>query len=163
MSGGEGENEAFEARLRAFLHEARVEAEHRVFDRSCHSVAEAARAADAPEDLFVKSICFLREDGALLVAVVKGEDRASATRVANALGLDAKPRLATADEILARAGYPAGGVPPFGFDAAAWLVDERVMEKEKVWAGGGSPRALVRVAPAELLRACGGRVARVRR
>lgn len=155
-------DETLEARLEAFLQANGVPASHIVFAQSCHSVAEAARAVDAPEEAFVKSICFVAHDGALVVAVVKGEDRASATRVAAALGVADRPRLASPEEILARTGYPAGGVPPFGFDAD-WLVDERVMERRGVYAGGGSARALVFVAPEEMLRANGGRVARVRK
>lgn len=144
-----------------------VHAEHLVFDRSTHSVAEAAVAADAPVDAFVKSICMRAdaqgEDGGgagLVVAVVKGEDRASTTRVGRVVG--AAVRLASPEEVLASSGYPAGGTPPFGF-AARFLVDERVMARDVVYAGGGSDRALVRVSPAELLRVNGGVVARVRK
>ena len=85
--------------LRGFLRARGVEAELRVFDASCHRVADAARAV--------------------------------------------------------------GGAPPFGFDAAV-LVAARVLERAWGWAGGGSDRALVRVAPREMLRANGGRAARVR-
>ena len=147
-------------RLRAWMDARGVAAEHLVFGRSTHTVAEAAEAAGAPVEDFVKSICMLTEAGGLAVAVVRGEDRASTTRVGALLA--AAVRLATPDEMLARTGYPAGGTPPFGFDAA-FLVDDRVMARGVVYAGGGSDRALVRVAPAELLRANGGRVARVRR
>lgn len=147
-------------RCAAWLREAKVDAEHRTFDVSTHSVAEAAAAVGASTDDFIKSICMVADDGRLVVAIVKGEDRASTTRVGEILAT--KARLAKPDEMLARTGYPAGGTPPFGFEAT-WLVDERVMERAFVWGGGGSDRALVHVAPAELLRANGGRVARVRK
>ena len=147
------------ARLRAWLAASRVDAEHLVFERSCHSVREAADAAGEPPEAFVKSICMLAGD-ALVVAVVKGEDRASTSRVAEAVGAPA--RLATPEEMLARTGYPAGGTPPLGFDAR-FLVDERVMQRDLVLAGGGSDRALLRIAPREMLRANGGVVAGVRR
>ena len=141
-----------------------VDAEHVLFSQSTHSVADAAAAADAPVEAFVKSICMRPEQGpaadALVVAVVKGEDRASTTRVGRVMG--AAVRLASPEEVLALSGYPAGGTPPFGF-AARFLVDERVMARDAVYAGGGSDRALVRVSPAELLRANGGVVARVRK
>lgn len=155
-------DEVVEARLRDHLKARGVQAEHLVFAQSCHSVREAAEAAGARESQFVKSICMVAPDGRLVVAVVKGEDRASTKRVAEALGLAQPPRLATPDEMLARTLFPAGGTPPFGFDAT-FLVDERVLEEPVVYGGGGSPRALVRVASTELLRANGGRVARVRK
>lgn len=152
--------DAHAARLRAWLAERAVDAEHLVFALSTHSVAEAAAAASAREEEFVKTILMLAGDE-LVAAIVKGEDRASTSRVAKLLGAPTV-RLATAEEMLARTGYPAGGTPPFGFDAR-FLVDERVLDREVVYAGGGSDRALVRVAPAEMLRANGGRIVRVRK
>lgn len=150
----------FEARLRAWLDARGVEAEQRVFAQSCHSVREAALAVGAPEDAFVKSICMVAPDDRLVVAVVKGEDRASTRRVQEALALEARPRLAAPEEMLARSGFPAGGTPPFGFEGV-FLVDERVVERAWVWGGGGSSRALVRVGTEALVAANGGRVARV--
>jgi prolyl-tRNA editing enzyme YbaK/EbsC (Cys-tRNA(Pro) deacylase) len=64
--------------------------------------------------------------------------------------------------MLAKTGYPAGGTPPFGFDAI-FLMDERVYEKPVVYGGGGSDRALIRIAPAEMQRVNGARVAVVRK
>ena len=148
------------ARCAAWVREAKVDAEHRTFEVSTHSVAEAAAAVGANADDFVKSICMVADDGRFVVAIVKGEDRASTTRVGDLLAT--KVRLAKPDEMLARTGYPAGGTPPFGFEAT-WLVDERVMERAFVWGGGGSDRALVRVDPRELIRANGGRVVRARK
>lgn len=151
----------FEARLREHLERAAIEAEHLVFSASCHSVKEAADAAGAPVEAIVKSVCLLTSEGRLVVAVVKGEDRVSPAAVAQAVQHAGAVRLARPMEMLARTAYPAGGTPPFGSDAT-FLVDERVLERDVVYAGGGSSRALVRVAPRELLRANGGRVARVR-
>lgn len=150
----------WEARLARFIAAKGLRAEHLVFERPTRSVEEAMAAAGARREDFVKSVCLVGADGTLAVAVVKGEDRTSPEAVGAALGA-APPRLARPSEMLERTGYPAGGTPPFGFEAR-WLVDERVMEREWVLGGGGSPRALVRISPAELLRANGGRVARVR-
>lgn len=146
-------------RLRAWIQARGVAAEHLVFDRSTRSVADASAAAGVPVDAFVKSICKRSSGGDLVVAVVKGEDRASTSRVGRVVG--APVRLASPEEVLALSGYPVGGTPPFGFEAR-FLVDERVAAREVVYAGGGSDRALVRVLPGELLRANGGVVARVR-
>ena len=151
--------DAHAERLRRWLEERRVDAQILTFAQSTHSVREAAAAAGAREEEFVKTILMVADD-ALVAAVVKGEDRASTTRVGQRVGAPA--RLARPEEMLARSGYPAGGTPPFGFEAR-FLVDERVMERAVVYAGGGSDRALVRVAPVEMLRANGGALARVRK
>jgi Cys-tRNA(Pro)/Cys-tRNA(Cys) deacylase len=133
-----------------------------VFEQSCHSVAEAASAVGARPEDFVKSICMVAPDDRLIVAIIKGEDRVSPTNVAAALGLDRKPRLAAAEEILARTGYPCGGTPAFGFPADFYM-DERVFENEIVYSGGGDENALVRADPRELQRVNGAIIACLRK
>lgn len=154
--------DGFEQRIKDFIDENSVQAEHHHFEDSCHSVQEAARAARADPLDFIKSIVMVSGDSRLIVAIVKGEDRASTKRVARTLDLDERPGTASPEEILDRTGYPCGGVPPFGFDAE-FLVDPRVMEKEFIWSGGGSEHSLVRVSPQEMVRANHGRIVRVRK
>ncbi|MCE7872096.1 hypothetical protein DYH09_17185 [bacterium CPR1] len=151
----------YEEKLRRFLGEGGFQADHLVFEQSCHSVAEAAEAAGVKREDFIKSICMMTPLGELVVAVVKGEDQASTSRLGKLLELG-RPRPASLEEMLERTGYPCGGTPPFGFEAR-FLVDERVLETPVVYGGGGSARSLVRVASDELLRANRGRVARIRR
>jgi len=109
----------------------------------------------------VKNICMIKPGDGLIVAILKGEDRASPQKIGKLLGIPT-PRLATPGEILALSGYPCGGTPSFGF-SALFLVDERVLERDIVYTGGGDENALMRVSPSELLRANGGRVADIRR
>jgi len=151
----------YEEKFRHFLAEHHVQAEVLSFQQSCHSVAEAAQAANASPDDLIKSICMVDHHGNLIVAIVKGEDRVSLSQVAQALHIPT-PRLATADEMLERTGYPCGGTPPFGF-AATFLIDPQVFQKDMVYAGGGSENVLLRISPQEIQRVSGGRVARVRK
>ena len=150
----------YEEKLKAIIREKGIEAEHLSFDRSCHSVAEAALTVGAEPQDFVKSICMVNGEGRTIIAIVKGEDRASTSRVAKALGIP-KPRVASREEILGLTGFPVGGTPGLGFEAV-FLVDPRVLEKDMVYLGGGSDRSLVRMATLELVKANGGRVVRVR-
>jgi Cys-tRNA(Pro)/Cys-tRNA(Cys) deacylase len=151
----------YEEKLKRIIEERGIDAEHLSFDKYCRSVAEAARTVGAEPEDFVKSICMVDGDGGVIVAIVKGEDRASTSRVAKALGTE-RPRVASPDKILGLTGFPVGGTPGFGFDAR-FLVDPRVLEKDRVYLGGGSERSLVRMSTRELVRANGGRVARVRK
>ena len=151
----------FAEKLKSFLTAKGIAGEHCVFTESCHSVAEAAAAVGgSPEDL-VKNVCLVDENSRLIVAIVKGEDRASTTRVAQALGAR-KVRAASPAEVLERTGYPAGGTPSFGYEAI-FLIDPKVMEKDKVYTGGGSENSLVLVAPPEIQRANQGRIVRIRK
>lgn len=151
----------FEDKLKSFMEEHRVDAEHLSFKKSCHSVAEAARTVGAEPEDFVKSICMVDREGDVIVAIVKGDDRASTSRVGKALGIE-RPSVASPDEILVLTGFPVGGTPGFGFDAS-FIVDPLVFEKELVYLGGGSECSLVRMSPHELLRVNQGMVARIRK
>jgi len=151
----------YEQQFRSYLQKQQIQADHLSFEQSCHSVEEAAQAAQAdPEDI-VKSICLLDEEDRLIVAIVKGADRVSTSRVAKTLER-ATVRMATPDEILARTGYPCGGTPALGYQAT-FLVDQRVTERETVFTGGGSENSLLKIKTTELLRANQAQIVRVRR
>ncbi len=151
----------YEYKLKQFMAAGSLEAEHLSFEQSCHSVAEAAAVVGTDPEHFVKNICMTDVQGQVIVAIVKGEDRASTSRVAKVLQIE-RVRTMTPDEMLAKTGYPCGGTPSFGF-AATFLIDPRVMQKDEVYTGGGSETALVRVSPQALLRANEGKVVRIRR
>ena len=109
----------------------------------------------------MKNICLLDCDGQLITAIVKGEDRVSVSRIAKALQREGL-RLATPEEILGKTGYPCGGTPSFGYQAM-FLIDLKVMERELVFAGGGSETSLVKIRTKELVRANQGTILRIRK
>lgn len=151
----------FDVQIRTYLDSARIQAEHLIFEQSCHSVDEAARAVGAAREDLVKNICFTDGAGLFVVAIVKGEDRVSRENIESVLG-KFNLRLATPEEILSYTGYPCGGTPSFGYPAT-FLIDPRVMEKEVVYSGGGSEQSLIRISPSELQRANHGQIVRIRR
>jgi Cys-tRNA(Pro)/Cys-tRNA(Cys) deacylase len=151
----------YEEKLKAFMKEKGIDGDHLTFSRSCHSVAEAAAAAGVTPEDFVKSICMVDGEGRLIVGIVKGEDRASTSRVSKALNVSAV-RTATPDEVFKKTGYPCGGTPSFGYPAR-FFVDPRVMEMEFVYMGGGSETSLVKIRPFEIVKGNGGEVLRIRR
>ncbi|MBI4174265.1 MAG: hypothetical protein HY517_01360 [Candidatus Aenigmarchaeota archaeon] len=136
-----------------------IQAEHIRFEKTTRTVEDACREANCKPDDIVKSICIAGEQ--TIVALVLGSQRASTERVAKALGIE-RPNIATPDEVLERTGYLAGGVPPFGYPAI-FLIDPAVMEKQLVYAGGGTPNAIIRTSVREILKANDGVVARVRK
>jgi Cys-tRNA(Pro)/Cys-tRNA(Cys) deacylase len=137
-----------EERIIAYIEQHELDAQHLRFDVSCHSVAEAAAAAGAREDEFVKNICLLGPDGELAVAIVRGMDRVDTKKAAAVVGCK-KMRMATAEEILEKTGFPCGGTPSFGF-AAVFLIDKNVLPMPLLYTGGGSQTSLVRTTPAAL-------------
>jgi Cys-tRNA(Pro)/Cys-tRNA(Cys) deacylase len=151
----------YEAKLKAYIREHGIDARHMSFNQSTHSVEEATRAVGAEPEDFVKSICMVTGDSSLVVAIVKGEDRASTSRVSKALGIK-DVRIAKPDEVLEKTGYPVGGTPAFGY-TATFLMDPRVMEMERVYSGGGSDTSLIYMSTVEMLKANNGKVVRARK
>ncbi|MBI2548359.1 YbaK/EbsC family protein [Candidatus Woesearchaeota archaeon] len=151
----------YEEKLKKFLHDKNIQGEHLHFSQSCHSVEEAAQTANANTDDFVKNICMIDAQGNLIVAIVKGEDRASTSQVEKALHIQ-RPRTATPREILEKTGYPCGGTPSFGYEAR-FLIDQKVMEKQIVYTGGGSENSLVKISTQELQKANHATIARIRK
>jgi prolyl-tRNA editing enzyme YbaK/EbsC (Cys-tRNA(Pro) deacylase) len=151
----------YEKKLKKIIKENGIMAEHFSFNQSCHSVEDAARTVGAEPQDFIKSICLVDKNGRVIVAIVKGEDRVSTSRVGKALNIE-KPRVASPNEILGLTGFPVGGTPGFGFEAT-YLVDPHVLEKNLVYLGGGSDSSLLRMSPKELLKANGAKVVRIRK
>ena len=151
----------YEEKLKAHMRRDNVGGEHLSFGKSCHTVKEAARAANADIEDFVKNICMIDAQGSFIVAIVKGEDRVSTSRIGEALNID-RPRVATPGEILEKTGYPCGGVPSFGYKAT-FLIDPKVMMRDAVYTSGGSENSLVKISSVELQRANNGRIVRIRR
>jgi Cys-tRNA(Pro)/Cys-tRNA(Cys) deacylase len=152
---------SYEKKLKAFMEEYGIAGEHLTFSQSCHSVAEAAEAAGVTHQDFVKSICMVDGEGRLVVGIVKGEDRASTSRVAKVLNIGTV-RTATPDEVFEKTGYPCGGTPSFGYPAR-FIVDPKVMEKEFVFMGGGSETSLVKIRPSEIIKGTSAEIVRIRK
>ncbi|RAP23909.1 hypothetical protein C2W64_02985 [Brevibacillus laterosporus] len=159
--GGEGHMNAYELKIKEYLHSTNADAEHFILNQSCHTVQDAAKAVNVSINDVVKNICMIDQNGNVIVAIVRGEDRASTSRVSKALHIE-RPRLADEKEVLEGTGYPAGGVPSFGFDAT-FLIDPRVMELNYVFTGGGSPHSLVKMKVEDLLKLNRGKNVRVRK
>ncbi|WP_342766579.1 YbaK/EbsC family protein [Candidatus Borrarchaeum sp.] len=151
----------FEEKMKAFIRDKDIKCAHLHFEKSCHSVEEAAKAAKAEREEFVKNICMVDFQGNLIVAIVKGENRVSTSRVAKALNIE-RPRTAKPEEILEKTGFPCGGVPSFGYQAI-FLIDPRIIENEVVYTSGGSEHSLVKISPEELQKANQGQIVRVRK
>ena len=151
----------YEAKLRNFIWHHAIQAEHVSFEKSCHSVEEAAEATGTNPDSIVKNICMVTPDNRLVVAIVMGKDRVSTKKVGRVMETG-QPRMATPEEILSLTGYPCGGTPSFGFEAT-FIVDPAVLTKEIVYSGGGSEYSLIRTTTSELARVNNAIVARIRK
>ncbi|HVL64377.1 MAG TPA: YbaK/EbsC family protein [Actinomycetota bacterium] len=142
--------------LRALGHDADVVE----FAESTRTSAEAARAIGTSVAQIVKSMVFTDGSGGVVV-LTSGANRVSETKVAEIVGRSVTR--ADAHRVRELTGYPIGGVPPVGHSTQSEiLIDEDLMGFEEVWAAAGTPNAVFRTTPRDLVRITGAAVADVK-
>jgi Cys-tRNA(Pro) deacylase len=147
-------------RVAAAARDAGLELAVERFPHGTRTAADAARAVGCDVAQIVKSLVFVA-DGEPVVALVSGTNRVDLERLASAVGAE-QARRADGDEARSATGYAIGGVPPFGHARALTVVVDRdLLAHDRVWAAAGLPDAVFPIAPDDLLRASGGRVADV--
>ncbi len=128
------------------------------FDSSTRTAADAAAAIGCTVAQIAKSILFraVPSDRPILV-VTSGVNRVNEAKVAGYLG----ETLGKADAafVRTRTGFVIGGVPPVGHaETIETFIDEDLMRLGEIWAAAGTPNAVFRLRPADLVRITNGRV-----
>jgi Cys-tRNA(Pro) deacylase len=123
------------------------------------TVAAAAREVGTQPERIVKSILFLVK-GLPVLAITCGETYVDRRALAAVYRVGRKKvKLADPETVLKKTGFEVGAMPPFGHrDPLPTWMDERVLEKPEIYAGGGAENALVRLAPEDILEATQARV-----
>ncbi len=121
------------------------ELEARIIDvgGEVRTVGQAARRMGVSRKQIVKTLVVITKEGPVL-AVLDGESRLDLSK----FGPGA--RLATPREVKAHTGFEVGEVPPVGIPLKTY-VDERVLENDKIYGGGGSTRKLVEIDPRRIV------------
>jgi len=135
-----------------------LESQVQELSQSTRTAQEAAATVGCGVGQIVKSLVFRGgQSGRPLLALVSGQNRASEALLAAHWG-EAAGR-ADADFVRTHTGFAIGGVPPVGHpEKLDVLVDRDLLGYEVVWAAAGSPFAVFRLTPADLVRVTGGRV-----
>jgi prolyl-tRNA editing enzyme YbaK/EbsC (Cys-tRNA(Pro) deacylase) len=148
-------------RLDDYLRAASVDFEILTPGKSMPTVPLAAAAIGVDEAQILKSLLFEGKDGSVVLVVASGGFPVDPTAVAEASGL-IQPRLAKSGKVLELTGYPAGGVPPVGHATQIkTLIDNRVMQLDVAYGGGGSEHVLLRIRPIDILQLTGGQIVSV--
>lgn len=124
------------------------------------STAEAAAlAVGAPQGSIVKSLIFLA-DGAPVLVLVSGDQRADVKRMRSLLGLSKRRlRIAQPAEVLQHTGFEVGGVPPVGHSPPLrTLIDRTLSRFDTVWAAAGNAHAVFPIAYVQLVTITQGEV-----
>ena len=98
-------------------------------------------------------------DESPMLALVSGANLADTDALASVLSAG-EVRRASGKEAREATTFAIGGVPPFGHERPLpVVVDRDLTAYEVVWAAAGLPDAVFPIAPDDLVRASGGRVA----
>jgi prolyl-tRNA editing enzyme YbaK/EbsC (Cys-tRNA(Pro) deacylase) len=128
------------------------------FDASTRTSEDAAAAIGCTVGEIAKSLIFKSAQGRPVLAIASGVNRVDERKVQALLG--AKIGRADADFVRDMTGYAIGGVPPIGHATPPIVVIDRELERfAAVWAAAGTPNAVFRITPADLVRLTQGQVA----
>jgi prolyl-tRNA editing enzyme YbaK/EbsC (Cys-tRNA(Pro) deacylase) len=121
----------------------------------------AAQALGTAVGAIVKSLVVLA-DGRPCLAMVSGDRRADLTAVAELFGANSVS-MARGAQVKEITGFAIGGVPPLLENPAGErlpaILDRQLGRFDEVWAAAGSPYAVFPIAPSELERLTGARLA----
>jgi prolyl-tRNA editing enzyme YbaK/EbsC (Cys-tRNA(Pro) deacylase) len=107
----------------------------------------------------VKSLVFRGQSSRKAILIeASGINRVNEKAVAEILGESIGK--ADADFVREQTGYAIGGIPPLGHahEMGAVLIDEDLLQYAELWAAAGTPHAVFRLTPDELVKIAGGKV-----
>ncbi len=138
--------------------------EHQVVElaQTTRTSKEAAQAVGCTVEQIAKSIVFrTRESDRAVLVIASGPNRVSEAIIAAEIGEAVeKP---DADFVLEQTGFVIGGVPPLGHaHPLQTFIDRDLLNYSEIWAAAGTPHAVFRLTPEELLRLTGGKVIAVK-
>lgn len=131
------------------------------FHGETYSAKKASEELGVSLSCIAKSIVFVTEEGNPLLVIVPGDKKINQNLLAKILGLK-KIRLATAEEVLKFTGYEAGAVPPIGHkENIPVILDEILLTKDVIYAGGGSVNSTLEISPKDLEKLLNPKVMKV--
>lgn len=131
------------------------------FDASTRTAGDAAAAIGCTVAEIAKSLIFrMVQSGRPVLVIASGTNRVDEKKVARHIGEPIKR--ADADFVREKTGFAIGGVPPVGHATAPLvLIDETLGAFAAIWAAAGTPNAVFKITPADLIAITGGTIADV--
>jgi prolyl-tRNA editing enzyme YbaK/EbsC (Cys-tRNA(Pro) deacylase) len=120
--------------------------------------ADAARAVGCQVGQIAKSLVFRGETTQRPILVIaSGSNRVNEKRVGQLISETLGK--ADADFVRQKTGFVIGGVPPVGHaEKLEVFIDEDLLQYSEIWAAAGTPNAVFKLTPSDLVRMTEGRV-----
>jgi len=119
---------------------------------STRTAKDAANAIGCEARHIAKSLLFReRESGQPVLVIASGINRVNEKKIGEINGEAIEK--ADADFVRERTGFAIGGVPPVGhLEEIKTFIDEDLFGYETIWAAAGTPNAVFKLTPADLLK-----------
>ena len=129
---------------------------------STRTALEAAQAVGCQVGQIVKSLVFKSKRSLQPVLVLaSGANRVDERKIEVLIGEPLGK--ADADFVRQQTGFVIGGVPPVGhLQQLQSFIDRDLLEHTELWAAAGTPHAVFRLRPQDLVSITGGQVADIR-
>ena len=126
---------------------------------STRTALEAAQAVGCQVGQIVKSLIFkAKRSQRPILVIASGQNRVDERLVEALIGEPLGK--ADADFVRERTGFVIGGVPPVGHtERPETYIDEDLLQFDEIWAAAGTPHAVFRLTPTDLVQMTGGHVA----
>jgi prolyl-tRNA editing enzyme YbaK/EbsC (Cys-tRNA(Pro) deacylase) len=125
---------------------------------STRTSSEAASAIGCSIKQIAKSIIFrTTENSRPIMVIASGPNRVNEEKIRILIGQAVEK--ADAEFVRKATGFTIGGVPPIGhLETITTIIDEDLMTLDEIWAAAGTPNAVFKLSPANLVQMTGGSV-----
>lgn len=124
--------------------------------------ADAAQAVGCKVEQIAKSLIFRGKlSHRPILVIASGSNRVNEKKLAETISESIGK--ADADFVRQHTGFAIGGVPPVGhLEKLEIFIDEDLLKYEEIWAAAGSPHAVFKLTPSDLIKMTGGRVTSIK-
>lgn len=124
-----------------------IEAELITFKESVKDSKSSATASNLDLNKIVKTITFKDKQKNVHSVIIRATERVCKSKLKKVI--QGKTQLIPFDDVIKYTGFPAGGVPPFGYKAN-FIMDQSLKDEEVVLLGGGSIYSLIKISIKDL-------------
>jgi prolyl-tRNA editing enzyme YbaK/EbsC (Cys-tRNA(Pro) deacylase) len=128
---------------------------------STRTSKDAAEAVGCKVEQIAKSIVFQgKQSGKPILVVASGSNRIDEKKLRDLVSEPVKK--GDADFVRRQTGFVIGGVPPVGHvNPLDIFIDEDLLKYDEIWAAAGTPHAVFKLTPGELVRIARGKVVNI--
>ena len=136
-------------KLQQYIDENGLTAKIISLDTSTKTGEESVKALDCTPEEIIKSIIVVTNTKEFFLVILQGNRKIKTKKVKKLLNVK-DVKLASPGQVEKETGYRVGDVPPISVELPV-IIDELVIEGEKLYGGGGAPTKLMTITVSDLL------------